>query len=298
MSQTGELNRVKVKRVYRGFTQSELDVQYDARGAANDGQRFRDFIKKESERAVRELDCLLDISYGASEDEVVDIFPADKTGSPIVFFIHGGYWRSSCQRDVDLYALTFIPAGCTYISVNYSLAPAASIDDIVRQCRAALSWSFENAETFNGDPNKIYIIGRSAGAHLAGMMLTTDWELMYDCPKDIIKGATLVSGLFDLEPVRLSSVNNWACLSKEAAYRNSPVHHLPSAGCPLIVAWGGEETHEFKRQSDIIALQWLARGWPCEKIELVNKHHFASMEDLMDRESPLTRAVLQQLGLL
>ena len=295
MKQFGEFNRVKGKRVYRGFTQFELDEQYDARGAASDGQRFRDFIKKESDRAVRELNCQLDVSYGPSEDEVVDIFPADRSDSPIVLFIHGGYWRSSSQREVDLFALTFVPAGCTYISVNYSLAPSASIDEIVRQCRAAVCWTYKNAENFNGDPNKIYINGRSAGAHLAGMMLATEWERLCGCPNDIIKGATLVSGLFDLEPVRLSNVNDWARLSKESAYRNSPAHHLPSVACPLIVAWGGDETREFKRQSDIIALQWQARGWPCEKIELKNKHHFASMEDLMDKESPLTRATFQQL---
>jgi arylformamidase len=289
--------RVKGKRVYRDFSQGELDHQYDARGTATDGQKFRDFLSRESARAREELDCRLDMPYGAGADEVLDVFPAADPGSPIVYFIHGGYWRSSSQRDLDLFASTFVPAGCAYVSVNYSLAPHASIDEIVRQCRAGLRWTYENANDFGGDPDRIHVIGRSAGGHLAGMMLATDWQGDWGLPADVITGATAVSGLFDLEPVRLSNVNEWAQLDKDAAYRNSPVHHLPASGCPLILTWGEAETDEFKRQSDLYRVAWASRGYPCTAFELPGKHHYASMPDLMDRDSAMTRAVFAQIGL-
>ncbi len=289
--------RIRGKRVYRQYSQAELDQQYDARASASDGQRFRDFLTSKSVKAVAELSCQLDVPYGPTSDEVLDIFPAEKPDSPIVYFIHGGFWRSSSQRDLDLFALTFVPRGCAYVSVNYSLAPKATIDEIVYQCRSGLAWVFNNATSFNGDPDKIYVNGRSAGGHLTGMMLATDWETEFNVPTNVIKGATAVSGLFDLEPVRLSSVNDWAKMDKEAAYRNSPVHHLPKKQCPLLLAWGGDESSEFKRQSDLMAVAWRSRGWPCETLELKGKHHFATMPDLLDAESTLTKAVFRQMGL-
>lgn len=290
-------HRIKGKRIYRDFTQQELDVQYDARGTAPDGDKYRNFIKDKSARVRDDLPCRMNVSYGPTDAEVVNVFPAIKPGSPIVYFIHGGYWRSSSQNDVDLYAAALVPAGCAYVTVNYLLAPEASIDEIVRQCRAGLAWTHNNADSFNGDPNRVYVIGRSAGGHLAGMMLADGWREEAGLPDDLIKGATVLSGLFDLEPVRLSNVNDWARMDKEGAYRNSPVHHLPKMGCPLIVAWGENETDEFKRQSDLYRVAWQSRGWPCETMEFPGKHHFASMPDLMYPDEPCTKAVLAQIGL-
>jgi arylformamidase len=297
MADTVASYRVRGKRVYRNFPQADLDRQYDARAAAADGQKHRDFLTRESARVRAAFECRLDVPYGPSADEILDVFPAQAAGSPVVFFIHGGYWRSSSQRDLDLFAATFVPAGAAYVSVNYALAPGASIDEIVRQCRAGLAWTYRNAATFNGDPERIFINGRSAGGHLVGMMLAGGWHADRSLPADLIKGATAVSGLFDLEPVRLSSVNTWARLDRDSAWRNSPVHHVPGTGCPLLLAWGSEETAEFKRQSDLYAVAWRSRGYPCRTLELAGKHHFATMPDLMDTASPLTRAVFEQMGL-
>ncbi|MEE8334719.1 MAG: alpha/beta hydrolase [Alphaproteobacteria bacterium] len=288
--------RVKGKRVYRDFSQAELNIQYDARGTAPDGQYYRDLQKTESERVRAEFECRLDVPYGDTPEEILDIFPATQPGSPVVYFIHGGYWRSSSQRHLDLYAATFVPAGAAYVSVNYALAPGATIDEIVRQCRAGLEWVWRNASDFNGDPDRIHVNGRSAGGHLTGMMLATDWASR-GLPADTLKGATAVSGMYDLEPVRLSNANDWARLDKQAAFRNSPIHHIPPVGCPLLLAWGGTETEEFKRQSRDFGVAWASRGYPVRTMELADKHHFATMPDLLDPQGELSRAVLEQMKL-
>jgi arylformamidase len=287
----------KSKCVYRDYTQDELNVQYSARGTAPDGDVYRDFISENSARVREEMDCRSDVPYGPTPEEVINVFPAEKPGSPIVYFIHGGYWRSSSQKDVDLYAEALVPAGCAYVTVNYLLAPEATIDEVVRQCRAGLAWAYNNAASFNGDPNNVHVVGRSAGGHLTGMMLADGWREEFGLPDDLIKSACALSGLFDLEPVRLSNVNEWAKLDKEAADRNSPVHHMPKIPCPIIIAWGENETDEFKRQSDLYRIAWQSRGWPCQTMEFAGKHHFASMPDLMYPDEECTKALLAQIGI-
>jgi arylformamidase len=290
-------NYFKSKCVYRDYTQDELNVQYSARGTAPDGDVYRDFISENSARVREEMDCRLDVPYGPTPGEVVNVFPAENPGSPIVYFIHGGYWRSSSQKDVDLYAEALVPAGCAYVTVNYLLAPEATIDEVVRQCRAGLAWAYNNAASFNGDPNNVHVVGRSAGGHLTGMMLADGWREEFGLPDDLIKSACALSGLFDLEPVRLSNVNEWVKLDKEAADRNSPVHHMPKIPCPIIIAWGENETDEFKRQSDLYRIAWQSRGWPCQTMEFAGKHHFASMPDLMYPDEECTKALLAQIGI-
>ena len=284
-------------KIYRDFDQAELNRQYDARGASADGQSFRDFIRAESPRVRARMKCTRDIAYGESEAELLEVFAAEGERAPVVYFIHGGYWRSSSKDDVSLFAATFVPAGAVFVAVNYALAPMVSIDEIVRQCRAGLAWVFAHIADYGGDPGRIFVNGRSAGGHLAGMMLATDWAGGYGMPADVIKGACAVSGLFDLEPVRLSNANEWARLDAAAARRNSPIHHLPEVGCPLIVTYGGLETDEFKRQSEDYMAAWRAKGYPCTTVDLPGRHHFATMPELMDLDSPLTRAVFDQMGL-
>ena len=179
----------KSKCVYRSYTQAELDIQYSARGTAPDGDIYRNFISENSARVRKEMECLIDVPYGPTAAEVVNVFPAEKPNSPIVYFIHGGYWRSSSQKDVDLYAEALVPAGCAYVTVNYLLAPEATIDEIVRQCRAGLAWAYNHAGSLNGDPDNIHVVGRSAGGHLTGMMLADGWRQKFDLPNNLIKSA-------------------------------------------------------------------------------------------------------------
>jgi len=284
-------------KIYREYDQAELDRQYTARTGAPDWEEYIRQGAAESARVRGVLACRRDISYGPTRDELLDVFPAERAGAPVVVFIHGGYWRMLSKDDVSVFAELFVPLGAAFVAVNYSLAPKASIDEIVRQNRAALAWTYRNAAAFGGDPDRIYVNGRSAGGHLVGMMLSTPWEADYALPASLIKGACAVSGLYDLEPVRLSSVNQWARLDHEAAQRNSPIHHLPATGCPLIVSYGTRETDEFKRQSEIYATAWRDKGYPAVVVPMQGHHHFSVMPELCKRDSPLTKAVLEQMSL-
>lgn len=284
-------------KVYRDFDQAELDRQYTARTGAPDWEEYVRHGAEASARVRAELDCRLDVPYGPTRAEKLDIFPARRAGAPVVVFIHGGYWRMLSKADVSVFAAQFVPLGAAFVAVDYALAPKASIDEIVRQNRAALAWVYRNAAGFGGDPARIYVNGRSAGGHLAGMVLSTPWEADYALPDDLIKGGCAVSGLYDLEPVRLSCVNAWARLDAESARRNSPIHHLPAVGCPLVVAYGERETDEFQRQSRIYADAWRGRGYPAAVVPMPGHHHFSVMPELCNRDSPLTRAVLEQMSL-
>ena len=153
-----------------------------------------------------------------------------------------------------------VAKGISLVTVNYSLAPGATLDTIVRQCRSALTWVWKNAVSFGGDKNSIIVGGSSAGGHLTGMLVAGGWHSEFGLPENTIKGAVPISGLYELEPIRLSHINEWMKLDLAGVLRNSPQRHLPTAGCPIVVSYGETETSEFKRQSAEYAEAWRAAG--------------------------------------
>jgi arylformamidase len=283
-------------KIYLDFDQQTLDAEYRIRDSIPLDQ-FEGIIKRYSDysAAAREnLSCKTDVSYGDHPDEVMDIFPGPGD-APIFVFIHGGYWRMLSQKESSLMADNMVANGAAFATLNYSLAPAASLDEIVRQCRAALAWIYQNAEKYGLDRNRIHVGGSSAGGHLTGMMLAGGWHDEFGVPDDLIKSGCALSGLHDLEPIRLSEINEWAKLDEASARRNSPIHNLPDRGCPLIVAYGGNETSEFKRQSNIYADAWKSAGFECEIFERPNHNHFDIPFDINDPDGVLAKAVLAKM---
>jgi len=283
--------------IYRHWDQDELNRQMSARGTVPDIAPFMDDYARLSEEARQALPCRVNVAYGPTEPERLDIFPARKPNSPIFVFIHGGYWRMLDARDSSFMAKTFVEAGCAVIAINYALAPSVSLHEIVRQCRAALRWTVDHAQDFNGDASRIHVCGSSAGGHLTGMMIARGWAHDFGLQEGFIQSASLLSGLMDLEPVRLSNCNEWCKLDEASAKALSPIEHLPPKPLPLIVAYGTSETVEFLRQSECYAAACKALGSHVEVVCESNSNHFDLPLRLCDPKAPLTQAVLQVIQL-
>ena len=283
---------------YKKMDQKTLDREYSARGTVSDGV-FEAAIANYtqlSEHCRQSLDCRVDIPYGSSPDEVLDIFPAGDN-APLFIFIHGGYWRALSQKESSFMAEAFTKRGVAVAAVNYSLAPEANLDEIVRQCRRALAWTYDNAKSFGVDRERIYIGGSSAGGHLGGMLISSGWHRGFGVRPDIVKGACALSGLFELEPLLRAEANTWMNLDEAAAKRNSPANHLPEEhGCPLIVSYGGNETAEFKRQTDDYAAAWRNAGFSCTYVAAAQRNHFDIVMELCDPIGELGQKVFSQIG--
>jgi len=169
------------------------------------------------------------------------------------------------------------------------------MDELVRQCRASIAWLHNHAASFGGDPRRISVSGHSAGGHLVAMLLATDW-LRFGAPPDVVKAGCAISGLYDLEPIRLCYLNAVLQLTPAAARRNSPIHLAPPRQAPLVLALGGLEGPEYDRQTAALAAAWQARGVPCDVLRLASHHHFSIVGELGDPKSELSRAIFRQIG--
>ena len=285
--------------LYRDYDRAGLDVQYNARATVPDIWPILKQYESESAHARATLDCDTDVAYGDHPDEVLDIFRPAGTPSaaPVFFFIHGGYWRLLSQKESSGMASAFTVAGAVVVALNYSLAPAVTLDRIVDQTRRALAWVHAHIAQYGGDPTRIHVCGTSAGGHLTGMLLAGGWHADYGVPTDVVRGAAPLSGLFDLRPLPHTHINEWMQLSEDDAIRNSPIDHLPAKGCPLIVSYGGSETDEFKRQSRDYLAAWQTRGFQGIDVPMPHTNHFDIVLALSDPATPLTRAIFDQMGL-
>ena len=291
------MSEAEGNKVWLDYTQEELDYKYNQRALALDFQVYLDRYDTDSKRARATLACRRDIAFGPSEDENLDIFTTDKPDAPVVVFIHGGAWMRQSKEMVSYPAEAFVAAGAHYVAVNFGLVPAVTLDEQVRQARASIAWVYRNAQSFGADPEQLYVVGHSSGAHVAGMTIVTDWDTGYDLPRNVIKGAMSYSGMYELEPVRLSSRNEYMHLDHAAVDRNSSIRRIPSDGPPLIIGSGGGEHEEFQRQSKEFAEAWRAAGLSCREINLPGFHHFAvSFEFVRPGSEPLA-AMLELMKL-
>jgi len=287
-------------KVWLDYTQEELDAQYEHRSHVPDGDAFLERTREQS-RQAREAArprARLDVPYGPHPDQLLDIYPAEGAGgalAPVVAFFHGGRWsRGSKTSNVECLAM-YNAAGVHFVSVGFTLIPETDMAGLIGQCRDAVAWLWRNAAGFGGDANRLYVLGKSSGGHVAGVMATTDWTAGRGLPPDALKGGLLVSGMYDLEPVRRSFRNGFLKLDEATAARYSPIRHIPANGCPLVVGVGAEETAEFRRQSRDFAAAWQAHGLDCRFVEMAGRHHFSITADLSDPAGPLAGPFLERI---
>jgi arylformamidase len=284
--------------LYRDFaTQEELDAQYNLPVLFPEAASlYGAFCARESGRAREDLAHHLDVPFGPTLAEHVDIYPAGQD-APILVYVHGGFWVLRTSKEFGFVARGPVSRGVAAVVTNYALSPTVTIDEIVRQTRAAVAWTYGNARSFGGDPERIHVAGHSAGGHLVAMLLATDWEGDYGLPAGVIKGATAISGLFDLAPFPYTFLQPKLQLAWDQVRRNSPILQLPDAAPPLLVAYGERETTEFVRQSEDYFAVWRARDLPGERLALPNKDHFDIVDGFLEAGSPLLSRILGQMGL-
>ena len=276
--------------VYRNWTQAELDAQYNNRARVTDFQRFLGEWAARSARAYETLTVHRDIAFGEHPRERLDVFPAALPGAPVHVFFHGGYWQSLSKDHFAFVPESLAAAGVTTVMVNYPLSPDDGMDRIIAACRSAVEWVYREIRDFGGDPDSIVVSGHSAGGHIAAMLMATDWAPL---PADIIKGAVSVSGLFDLEPIRLSYLNAALGMDAETARRNSPVHLAPRVACPLVLAVGESESESYHNQTDSMAAAWNETGVEVTTLTVPAANHFSILDQLADSAGVLFREVMR-----
>jgi arylformamidase len=295
--------RVKGPVVWLDMDQQELDDAYDQPKYAPN----RDIIVKRrqwmSERVRKVIGAPQRVAYGPTEIETLDIYRAksDRTNqdnAPVNVFIHGGAWRSNKAADYGLQAEMFVNAGAHYVIIDFTNVDQTDGDlmPMYEQVRRAVAWVARNAKSFGGDPNRLYLSGHSSGAHLGGCVLATGLAEEGLAP-DAFKGAMLVSGMYDLKPVRMSKRSTYVKITDEAEHKLSAQRHLARITTPLMLAHGTCETPEFMRQTRDFHAALQAAGKPAELIVAEGYNHFELLETMASPYGVLGREILRQMKL-
>ena len=295
--------RSKGPLVWRDMDQSALDDAYDQLvWAPNRDQLTKRRIANSAAMRAR-IGEPKRFAYGATPIEGLDVYPATasrgaKAASPVAIFVHGGAWRTGAASDYGFLAEPFAHAGAHFVVLDF-----VKVDDIggslfpmAEQVRRAIGWAFRNADRFGGDRNRLYLVAHSSGSHLAGCAATHDWS-KEGLPADILKGATLSSGMYDLKPVRLSKRSEYVNFTDAMEHELSAIRHIDKLNTPLIVSYGTYESPEFQRQTRDFAAAVKAAGKPVELLVGHGYNHFEMLETLSNPYVLLGRAVLKQMGL-
>jgi arylformamidase len=282
--------------VFRQYDRATLDREYDnaAKIPADALKAYRARWIKQSQHARDILSCVLDVPYDRASGERLDIFrPKTASLAPVQIYIHGGYWISNDKKDTSYVALGFVGAGFVTVVIDYTLIPKVHMAEQVRQCREAVRWVAAYIRDYGGDPDRIYVTGHSAGGHLAVSLLTD--------PEGVpgrIKGVTGLSGLYDLEPVRLSFNNEKIGLSASDVAEFSPMRHQPLDNTPrLLLTVGSNEGDEFIRQMTDFADTWRGRMPHLVAQIIPGADHFSMRDGLDDPNTDICCLIWKSMGI-
>jgi arylformamidase len=279
--------------------QKELDDAYDQIVYAPNQPLVAARRRAASESVLRRLGPPQRVAYGPTEIEKLDIYRTKTPNAPVMIFVHGGAWRNGAAKDSAFPAEMFTAAGAHFIVPDFIQVQDAggSLFPMIEQVRRAVAWVYKNAACFGGDAGRIFIAGHSSGAHLAGVTLITDWEREFSLPPNLLKGGLLVSGMYDLKPVRLSKRSEYVKFTDEMEEKLSSQRHLEKLNAPIIVAYGAQETPEFQRQGREFAAAVKAAGKPVELIVAEGFNHFEIQETFGNPYGIAGRAALALMQL-
>jgi arylformamidase len=274
--------------LYRGMDRADLDAAYNntaAVGVAKREEYVGDWMKR-SDVIRRTPGARIDLRYGDGDRHRVDVFPCGRSAAPTLVYIHGGYWQMNDKEPYAFLGEGLLPAGFNLAVIEYTLAPALRLDEIVREVRGAVAWTIDHAKEVGGDPARVFVAGHSAGGHLTAMAMTDTR----------VAGGVAISGIYDLEPIRLNYLNDKLGLDAAESDRNSPLRHLPSSAAPLVVTVGLGELPELIRQSEEFADAWRRRGLSGTYRPVARHDHFSILEELARSDGAILTA-LKELAL-
>lgn len=281
-------------KVWLEMDQAELDAAYTQRNWAPNQTEVLARCKSASER-FRSTRKFSRLKYGPSEIQMADIWGPDKSNGKILIFIHGGAWSGGTAADYSFVAKPFLDAGVTVVIPDFNTVQElnGNLEPMAAQVRNVIAFTFRSARSWGASPKQLFIAGHSSGAHLAAVALTSDWSTL-DLKQDILKGGVLISGLYDLKPVRLSSRSRYINFDDGMEESMSPQRNLTYLTVPLTLVYGTKESPEFKRQTVDFAATVQKGKKKAETITL-NLNHFELLESLANPDSPVFQAVVKMM---
>ncbi|HUC61751.1 MAG TPA: alpha/beta hydrolase [Alphaproteobacteria bacterium] len=281
-------------KIFLDYDQAALDAAYDQLAYAPNRDQVLARYAAASEAMRARLGEPQRLAYGPSEVERLDFYSARTARAPIEIFLHGGAWRRGRARDYGFPAEMFNAHGLHYAALDFVAVEAApdGLRTMADQVRRAIAWLHAHAAEFGGDPDRLYLTGHSSGAHLAAVLLTTDWTTQHGLPRDLVKGGLCVSGMYDLLPVSLSARSRYVPFDDRVIESLSPRRHVSRLAAALVVAHGSLETPEFQRQAQDFAAAVAGAGKPVESLRLEGYNHFEMLETYGSPDGVLGRAAL------
>lgn len=269
--------------VYRGMTQEELDAAYNNSDAVSNSLLIK--ISWVAHSLLFRPFCCdhPDIPYGPLLRNKVDIYHCGRPDAPTVAFCHGGYWHFGSRDVVEWYRKGPLAHKINFVAIGYTLAPDATLTQIVAEVQSAIRWIREEGPRYGIGGTKVIVSGNSAGGHLAAMTLGMEG----------VDGALLISGLYELKPIKQSFLNKQVNLTDEEADLNSPLLHIPEQSAPCIIAYGTEELPELVRQSVAFDDALRKAGRPSELLPITGHNHFSIMEEMISPDGILTDALVR-----
>lgn len=265
---------------YRGMDRAALDAAYNNSAAVADSAGLMAAFRARSDRLRTTRDRFLDLRYGAEERNRIDYFAADAPG-PVLVFIHGGYWQMRAKEDFSFLALGPLAHGIHVAFVGYTLAPEKRLSGIVDEIHAAIAWLADRVGEFGGDRRRLLVSGWSAGGHLAALALEDP----------AVRAGLAISGIYDLEPMRHCYINDKLQLDEAEAWRLSPLRRAPARSAALVIAFGGDELPELRRQSESFAAARSRARLPGRLVSLPGRNHFTILDELANPDGVLTTLV-------
>ena len=285
--------------VFRHYDQATLELEYDGGSRNPELNAMRDAraarIEAEAAEVRASAPAHLDVVYGPHPREKIDVFTARSADAPLLAFIHGGYWRQRSKNEFAWMAPAFTRSGVAFATIGYPLCPEVRIGDIVASVRRALVHLAREAANLDFDPRRIHVGGHSAGGHLTAMMATTDFSAL-GAPRDLVKSATCVSGLYDLEPLRLVKVNQDLKLTAADVVPLSPARMTPLPHVRVATTVGSAEGNEFLRNTTELTAAWKARGANVTEIAAPGLYHFNVLDDMGRAGRPIHAQVLKMIA--